>query len=60
MVFHFSADATRRRQMTARLFDALRDGTLRPQIARYALTAAAQAHADLEGRRTTGQLVLLA
>jgi NADPH:quinone reductase-like Zn-dependent oxidoreductase len=60
VVFHFSADATRRRQMSARLFDALRDGTLRPQITRYALTGAAQAHADLEGRRTTGQLVLLA
>ncbi len=60
VVFHFSADASRRRQMTARLFDALRDGTLRPRITRYALTAAAQAHADLEGRRTTGQLVLLA
>jgi NADPH:quinone reductase-like Zn-dependent oxidoreductase len=60
VVFHFSADAARRRQMAGRVFDALREGVLRPQITRYALSAASRAHADLEERRTTGQLVLLA
>jgi hypothetical protein len=29
-------------------------------VTRYALGAAAQAHADLEARRTTGQVVLVA
>ena len=54
------AERVRLNEMAQRVFDALEDRTLQPQIARYALTAAAQAHADLEGRRTTGQLVLLA
>jgi NADPH:quinone reductase-like Zn-dependent oxidoreductase len=60
VIFHYMADAQVRREMTARVFDALRDGRLRPQIARYALTAAGDAHRDLEARRTAGQVVLLA
>jgi NADPH:quinone reductase len=60
VIFHFSADAERRRQMSDRVFAALADGVLQPQVARYALAAAGQAHGDLEARRTTGQLVLLA
>jgi len=60
VIFHFMGDAAIRREMTARVFDALRDGRLRPQITRYALTAAADAHRDLESRRTVGQVVLLA
>jgi NADPH:quinone reductase-like Zn-dependent oxidoreductase len=60
VIFHYMADAQVRREMTARVFDALRDGRLRPQVTRYALTAAADAHRDLESRRTVGQVVLLA
>ena len=47
-------------QMAGRVFGALRDGILVPQIRhRYPLAAAADAHRDLEARRTTGQLVLI-
>jgi len=60
VIFHYMADAQVRREMTARVFDALRDGRLRPQVTRYALTAAADAHRNLESRRTVGQVVLLA
>lgn len=60
VIFHFLGDAAVRREMTARVFDALRDGRLRPQITRYALAAAVEAHRDLESRRTVGQVVLLA
>jgi NADPH2:quinone reductase len=59
VIFHYLADAAVRREMTARVFDALLDGRLRPQIARYPLAAAADAHRDLEARRTVGQVVLL-
>lgn len=45
---------------SAEMFRLLADGTLRPQIsARYPLAEAAQAHADLEGRATTGKIVLV-
>lgn len=60
VVFHFTSNPRRLREMAARVFDALRDGTLRPQPATYALSAAADAHRDLQARRTTGQVVLLA
>ena len=44
-----------------RVWDALADGTLKmPPIERYALDAAAQAHARLESRGTIGALVLIA
>ncbi len=59
VIFHYLAEAAVRREMTARVFDALRDGRLRPQITRYPLGAAADAHRDLESRRTVGQVVLL-
>ena len=43
-----------------RLFAMLRTGAIRLAPPRhYALSAAAQAHADLEGRRTTGSVLLL-
>ena len=42
------------------LFDWISSGRLRPHVGgRYPLSEAAQAHADLEGRRTTGKLLLL-
>ena len=44
-----------------RVWDALANGTLKlPPIERYALDAAAQAHARLESRGTIGALVLIA
>lgn len=60
VIFHFSMDAERRREMSERVFGALANGTLQPRIARYTLSAAAEAHRDLESRRTTGQVILLA
>jgi NADPH:quinone reductase len=44
---------------TAEVFDFVATGRLRPRIGgRYALADAAQAHADIESRRTTGKLLL--
>lgn len=60
VIFHFSRDAERRHEMSERVFAALANGTLQPRMARYALSAAAEAHRDLESRRTTGQVILLA
>ena len=42
------------------LFDAVRRGHVASTVtARYPLADAARAHADLEGRKTTGALVLI-
>lgn len=60
VLFHFLTNPRRLREMSGRMFDALRDGAIKPQVATYALSAAAQAHRDLQARRTTGQVVLLA
>lgn len=59
-----AADYTRTRDelewRTGELFDAVAAGTLTIRIGgRYPLTGAAQAHEDLEGRRTTGKLLLI-
>ncbi|MGC0153628.1 quinone oxidoreductase family protein [Chromobacterium vaccinii] len=44
----------------AALFDRLRDGTIKLEPShRYPLAEAAQAHRDLEARRTTGSVILL-
>lgn len=44
----------------SRLFEMLRSGRIRPEIRhRYALSDVAMAHRDLEGRRTTGPVVLV-
>jgi NADPH2:quinone reductase len=46
--------------MAGSVFNALRDGTIRPEIRhRYPLGAAADAHRDLEARRTAGSIILL-
>ena len=43
----------------ARLFDYVRDGSVRPHIGRvYPLDAVREAHADLEERRSVGKLLL--
>jgi len=59
VIFHYTAAPRQLHEMATRVFDALRAGTLQPQITRYALSAAATAHHDLESRRTVGQVVLL-
>jgi len=47
-------------QMAADLFDAVRKGVLRPHITQtYPLAEAAAAHVALEGRQTTGQVLLI-
>jgi NADPH2:quinone reductase len=48
------------RARTAQLFNWIADGRLRIRIGgEYALADAAQAHADMESRKTTGKLVLV-
>ncbi|MFD3525392.1 quinone oxidoreductase family protein [Streptomyces sp. NPDC058653] len=48
------------RERTAEVFGLVASGQLRPHIGqRYALKDAAQAHRDIESRRTTGKLLLL-
>ena len=46
--------------MSTELFDVLVSGKVKTSInQRYALADVGQAHADLEGRRTTGSTVLV-
>jgi NADPH2:quinone reductase len=48
------------RARSARLFGWIMDGKLDVRIAaEYPLAEAARAHADLEGRKTTGKLLLV-
>ena len=58
VLFHYTEDHLQ--QMAGRVFAAVRDGILKPDVRhRYPLAAAADAHRDLEARRTSGQIVLL-
>src|SRR5882724_9266473 len=58
VLFHYTQDHLQ--QMAGRVFTAVRDGILKPDVRRrYPLAAAADAHRDLEARRTSGQIVLL-
>jgi NADPH:quinone reductase len=60
VLFHYTADRVRLQTIAGNVFQALRDGAIRVDVgARYPLSAARQAHEDLEARRTSGQLVLL-
>ncbi len=60
VLFHYTAQRPQLEAIAGNLFDVLRNGTLRPRIQhRYPLDQAADAHRDLEARRTTGQLLLL-
>jgi NADPH:quinone reductase len=59
-LFDYYAEADERAAGVARVWELLRNGTLMVTIGqRYALKDAAQAHSDLEGRKTTGSSVLL-
>jgi NADPH2:quinone reductase len=60
VLFHYTARRDILAEMTARTFEALRRGIIRPDVRhRYPLAAAAEAHRNLEARRTTGQIVLV-
>ena len=51
--------ASPQREIAGRVFTALREGVLRVDVRHRYPLAAADAHRDLEARRTTGPLVLL-
>jgi NADPH2:quinone reductase len=60
MCFHYVADRTILEQTAADLFEALIKGFVTVEgIKDYALTDVAQAHQDLEGRRTIGSVILM-
>ena len=60
VLFHYTAERSALQAIAEQTFDALRAGVIRVDVRhRYALAAAAEAHRDLEERRTTGPLVLL-
>lgn len=60
VLFHYTEDPRRLRDMSARLFDAIERNLIVPRIgARYPLGAAERAHRDLESRTTTGSLLLI-
>ncbi|WP_280274870.1 quinone oxidoreductase family protein [Nocardia wallacei] len=57
---HYTRDRAELRWRAGDIFDAVAAGSLRVRIgARYPLAEAEQAHRDLEGRKTTGSIVLL-
>lgn len=57
---HYLQDAAERRWRSGEIFAAAADGTLNIRVGgRYPLSQAEQAHRDLEGRRTTGKVVLV-
>ena len=59
-LFDYYTEADERAAGVARVWDMIRSGTVSVTIGqRYALSDAAQAHRDLEGRKTTGSTVLL-
>jgi NADPH:quinone reductase-like Zn-dependent oxidoreductase/uncharacterized protein YndB with AHSA1/START domain len=60
VVFDYVATPGQLAERAQRVWDALADGTIRPPpIERFSLEAAAQAHARLESRGSTGALVLV-
>jgi NADPH:quinone reductase len=61
VVLAYTANPTQLAARAQRLWAALQSGAIKlPPIERHTLAAAAEAHARLESRRTTGALVLLA
>lgn len=57
---HYLRDAKERRWRSDEIFAAAADGSLKVRIgAKYPLAEAGQAHRDLEGRRTTGKVLLV-
>jgi NADPH:quinone reductase len=59
-IAHYTADRAELESAAAVLFDAIRSGYVRAiETKTYPLQEAAQAHRDLEARKTTGSLVLV-
>jgi NADPH2:quinone reductase len=59
-LFHYTASVEQLDETAADLFDVIGQGAVRiAPPKRYALSDAAQAHRDLEARKTTGSLVLI-
>jgi NADPH:quinone reductase-like Zn-dependent oxidoreductase len=60
VLFHYTADPADLRAISTSVFDMIERGALKVPInQRYPLAEAAQAHRDLEARRTTGTTILL-
>jgi NADPH:quinone reductase len=60
VLFHYTAERAALTEIAQQTFEALRARILRVEVRhRYPLTSAAEAHRDLEARRTTGPLLLL-
>src|SRR5690606_32297783 len=59
-LFHYTATVEQLDETSADLFDVIASGAVKvAPPTRYALADAAQAHRDLEARKTTGSLVLV-
>lgn len=59
-LFHYTAKASERARGARELFEIVASGRVRVRIGQtYALADAAQAHRDLEARRTTGSTLLI-
>lgn len=59
-IAHYTSDAVEYQKAADCLFKAISDGTIRPpQITTLNLAEAARAHTLLEGRKTTGSLILI-
>ena len=58
-LFHYIATREELEQSAAELFEMVRSGKVKVEVAqRYALSDVAQAHRDLEARKTTGSTIL--
>ncbi|MCV2868908.1 quinone oxidoreductase [Defluviimonas sp. WL0002] len=59
-IAHYTADRSEYEAAAANLFDAIGNGFIAaPEVTTYALGDAPRAQADMEGRRTTGSVILL-
>ncbi len=60
VLFHYTAERAVLQEIAGNVFRAMREKTIQVELRhRYPLAAAAEAHRDLEARRTTGSVVLL-
>jgi len=60
VLFHYTAERARLNEIAGNVFKALKEKIIQVTVLhRYPLAAAAEAHRDLEARRTTGSIVLL-